>query len=510
MAAAVLGALAALASGCDGRERLRRQDPALAEPPAQAKAPTDADRPAGPVAPPPADTPDPEDALGTAREANGPHYGPPDAGFRAGFARPSAERPKRLASSARRFDLQLPTAEPVATPAVHRGLVVTGSGRWVGAVKEQKGDFVWAVESDDPGPSSVACEDDTCVWNTESCTLVAASASTGAVRWGEWIGSVLLSAPTVASGRVYAAFAADAGNGLRPSTATHGLAAFDLLTGRTLWKRWIDREVIGAPVAKGDALYAATYGGTLYVVDQPSGALRSAKARQATSPPVVDEAGVHYARKLDGGREGLAFEPVSPGESAGLLASGPDAPAPLGGRSVVVHVKPADYLDRAAPWLGGGGIEPGELYGVTAPGVPVPAWAGQQAFQGARVVRHEGRSISVMGDELVCIEANQVRWSLPLSRAGDPKGGILAAAPALAGGRVVLAKASGEVLVVAPGSGEVLARHNVGHPIMSEPAVMDGWLYVGTADGWLVGIDTGDPTLTGWSAAGGGAARNGA
>ena len=65
----------------------------------------------------------------------------------------------------------------------------------------------------------------------------------------------------------------------------------------------------------------------------------------------------------------------------------------------------------------------------------------------------------------------------------------------------------GQVLILDPTSGQVERRLDVGHPVRSQPVVDGGWIYVGTEDGHLVGIDTGDRKLDGWRMWGGDAAR---
>jgi hypothetical protein len=62
---------------------------------------------------------------------------------------------------------------------------------------------------------------------------------------------------------------------------------------------------------------------------------------------------------------------------------------------------------------------------------------------------------------------------------------------------------------VNPATGAVDRRLQVGAPIRSQPAVEGGWIYVGTASGQLVGLRTGDPSLTGWPTWAGNPARTG-
>ena len=59
-----------------------------------------------------------------------------------------------------------------------------------------------------------------------------------------------------------------------------------------------------------------------------------------------------------------------------------------------------------------------------------------------------------------------------------------------------------------PEKGKVQATWKVGAPIRSQPAIEGGRIYVGTQDGKVVCIDTGDARLTGWSTWGANAASS--
>ena len=63
--------------------------------------------------------------------------------------------------------------------------------------------------------------------------------------------------------------------------STHVLAAFDLKTGKVLWQKWIDSDVMSAPVAVDDELYVATFSGTVYKFKQKSGKILSARRDRA-------------------------------------------------------------------------------------------------------------------------------------------------------------------------------------------------------------------------------------
>ena len=75
----------------------------------------------------------------------------------------------------------------------------------------------------------------------------------------------------------------------------------------------------------------------------------------------------------------------------------------------------------------------------------------------------------------------------------------MAAPPAAAGGQLFLATIEGEVLQVDPEKGGVTKTYKIGSPVRSQPAIENGRIYVGTQDGKLVCINTGDTRFTGWA-----------
>jgi outer membrane protein assembly factor BamB len=134
-----------------------------------------------------------------------------------------------------------------------------------------------------------------------------------------------------------------------------------------------------------------------------------------------------------------------------------------------------------------------------------------QAFQGSRLLPTDAGNINTMGDEVVCSDAvtGAQRWSVKLE--GDLKkvGGSLAAPPAEVGGKLFITTLKGKILVVEPATGTTSRTFEVGSPVRAQPVVHDGWIYVGTVDGQLVAIDTGERRWTGWSHWGGNAQRTG-
>ncbi|TNF23545.1 MAG: hypothetical protein EP329_27305 [Deltaproteobacteria bacterium] len=312
-----------------------------------------------------------------------------------------------------------------------------------------------------------------------------------------------------------AAGAASRGDGkARPPGATHALAAFDLKTGKILWQVWIDSDVLSAPVAVGRHLYATSFAGTLYKLDQATGAILAARKVRATSAPVIAATGdLFYTRRDDAKGEAAAEVVVRTNDK--------------GQAKWVAAKKRAAYLDHAVQARSGLKAQAADNdsangFGGGAPTAANPGAAlgnvGQdnvfsmQAFQGSRVLATRWGNVNTMGDEVVCTDpaTGEKRWTKKLEGDLAKAGGFLAAPPAEAGGRIVLGTLDGMVLVLDPTTGKEQLRYRLQRPIRSQPVVVGGWIYVGTDDGHVAGIDTRNPELTGWSQWGGDAARTGA
>ncbi|MBI4705838.1 MAG: PQQ-binding-like beta-propeller repeat protein [Deltaproteobacteria bacterium] len=494
-----------------------------------------------------------EDIIEKARAMSAAEWASPPAQFRAGHVTPRPLDPSAITKTGRGFAVQLPSRAPLTTPAVHQGLVLVSGGfrsKEFYAFRAEAGDLAWGISLDDDGPSTPACEEGVCVFNTESCTIFAVEVATGKMLWSWWLGDPLTSAPTIARGRVFASYPVPAGNAQqaasvqqnavvapgsappapkpaqapgspparaaagkpRPPGASHALAAFDLRTGRVAWQRWLDADVMSAPVAYGKGLYAASFAGTLYVFDQADGTILAARAVRATSAPVITRNLVYYTQRRDDGGEAR--------EAVAYCAAGPDS----GGGGT--YSKPAPYLNHTVQQASKYAYESAGLDAANgfAAGAPAAANAGvaaglvgqanvssMQAFQGSRLLSLGELNINTMGDEVVATDAQgRKRWATPL--AGDVRkaGGSLAAAPIAAGGRILVGTLAGEVQALDPASGRRLTSYPVGSPIRAQLVAHRGWIYVGTIDGRLVAINTGDRGLTGWPTWGKDAARSGA
>jgi outer membrane protein assembly factor BamB len=94
---------------------------------------------------------------------------------------------------------------------------------------------------------------------------------------------------------------------------------------------------------------------------------------------------------------------------------------------------------------------------------------------------------------------------------GDLKkeGGFLGAPPVAAGDSLFMATLAGAVLRIDPKTGEVRTTWEVGRPMRYPPTLEGGRVFVGTHDGRVVCIDTGNAKDTGWPQWGANAQRTG-
>ena len=486
--------------------------------------------------------------------------GPPTQ-FRSGHATARKIDDTALVETETGFQIQLKSKAPIPTITFYNDRIYASGGfhsKEFYCFNAVSGNMVWGVDLDDDGPSAAVCEDNICVFNTESCTIFALDASSGEMIWSKWLGDPLMSTPTIANGKVFTSYPAsgrfdgDGGGraGLQqnlhsnivpdinqndgqtaekkvgqddgvkkaknklspPRGQTHVLACFDLKTGKILWQRWIDSDVMSAPIAVKDELYATSFGGTLYKFKQSDGAIISATKMRATAAPTIVDGKVVVPQRAD-----------EEGESAAEITSTFDSSKPTA--PILKSAKrKADWLNQkvqaeSALAKDSAQLDAGNGFAGGAPGQANPEAAmaniGQrnvsslQAYQGSRNLYARGNYYSCPGDELVCTnQAGKQLWSIKLE--GDLKkvGGMLAAPPISAGGKLLVSTISGEVWQLDTEDGKIDKKFKVGSQMRFPPIVDNGRIYVGTQDGKVVCINSGDQSLTGWTTWGGNSAHN--
>jgi outer membrane protein assembly factor BamB len=447
---------------------------------------------------------------------NSGEFSAPPTEFRKGKVNARKLDPKATVKAANGFTVSLPSKAPVLTPTIYQGHVFVSGGfhsKEFYCLKGDTGELVWGVDLDDDGPSAAVCEDGVVVFNTESCTIFALDTRTGKQLWSWWLGDPLTSTPTIANGVVFTSYPAAGKKGDKAPPCSHVVAAFDLKTGKILWQRWIDSDVMSAPVASDDELYVASFSGVVYRFAQKDGEIRSAVKSRATSAPVIVGKNVYLTQRTDGGkgdaREAIfAYDRVAQREvfRAGERKAGYIDPKVQAGTRLAKAGKELDAGNgfaagapqSANPYAALGNIGQGNV-------------CTMQAFQGSRILHLDGKNVNCMGDEVVCTDPNsgKVVWSHKLDGDLKKEGGFLAAPPAAAGGFLFLVTLKGEVLQMDARVGKIVKTWKVGDQVRAQPAVENGKIYVGTQNGKVVCIDTGDAKFTGWPCWGGNAAHTG-
>ena len=442
----------------------------------------------------------------------------PKKNFRKGLVTPG-KISNYLHKTADGYYIQLPSSTNIPTPSVLHGTVYLSGGfgsRQYYAFNAETGRNRWAINLDDDGPSSPAMEDGIIVFNTESCTIFACDMATGKCIWSYFLGDPLMSMPTIANGIVFTAYPANYEGTAEPGKdnentihPTHVLIAIELKTGKILWQKWIDSDIMSAPVAKGDLLYVATFSGALYKVKQKTGVITEAKAIRATSAPVFSSSNELVLSMRNASKtSGTVTEAVSYG---------------YGVKRKAMYQKSATYLDKnvqstsrmkqvATAADAGNGFSSGapasSNYMAAYDNIGQSNVSSLQSFQGSRALYNGGNLFNTMGDEIVCTDSTgKVKWKHKLDGDMKAEGGYLGTPPVYANGYIIVATLKGEVLIFKEKTGSLYKKFTVGDAVRYQPVADKGWIYVTTVNSKMYAINTGISSITGWNMWGGNAAR---
>ncbi len=448
-------------------------------------------------------------------------------------AHPSAPQVFTTSNGMTGWSVRIPGSSGLPTPAVAGDKAIIGGGfssLALYAFNSHHGNVEWTVRLRDNGPSAAAVERDRVAVNTESCTLYLLSADTGAELWRDVIGPSLTSQPAIAGDRVYAA---------SPRGGEYSLTCRRIQDGKEAWSAAIPADLISAPVCHGSRVYFSTYDGGLHCYRATNGRRVWSQQVKATSAPSIADGWVYVTTREDVTAAGGASTPYE-GVCCFSAATGKPKPRPLWRCR-------ADYLSHdlqsASPYARAAradddavGVEErirdwGETpyvspYSSPGPSTPTQTWGPRGysagtvglesisaiwAFEGSRTAVHGDSLYNTLGTVVQCSdrETGDIKWEMPLPGNLAATGGRLATPPSVAGGKLYVGTAAGEILCIDSQDGTVLWRHNTGEPIRSQPAVADGRVYVGTTQGALICIDTGDPSADGWPMWGGGPGHNG-
>lgn len=425
--------------------------------------------------------------------------------------------------------VNIPGGRPIATPAFDGGLLFVGGGygsHEFYAFDAATGRLVWQMKTADDGPTAAVVEDGLVAFNTESCTLIVVDAKTGKVIWQEWLGDPLMSQPAAWRGRIYIAYPAggrkqqgnpvhrkDPSPVIHPGSGSHRLLSADLRTGRHIWEYPIPGDVISAPVIEGGVVYFTCFDGTSFALDAFDGHLLWRKENAGTSAPVVSGKDVFFSKKE--ARNGKLYE--------GLMRADKDKGDEKEKKSIAAG--PAEYLAQNK----GGGVAlnaqavaalDSSVGFATAPSTAglsaanrhlgVSSVAGAWAYQGSRPVMRDGRLLNAQGRYINSVGAGSgaVAWRAQVNGTGLTGDAQVFSPPALGREYLYLSSSSGHIVSVRQRDGQLGFAYSVKRPLAFQPALANGNIYVGTADGLLICLKTGNSDADGWYAWGGNAQHN--
>jgi Ca-activated chloride channel family protein len=387
-----------------------------------------------------------------------------------------------FAGTRRGWVAALPKGDVLPTPAFAAGKVFISGGfgsRQFFAFDAYSGEPAWALTAEDGGPSAAIVDDGLVVFNAESCKIFVADAKTGELKWKKWLGDPLMSVPVSAGGVVMTAF---------PLPNGHAFVGLELETGKELWRLGITDDIIRAPQVHGDSVYFATMDGRAWRVRRSDGKELWSKDVGATSAMWVEGDRVLVSRKVAG--KTTSEQPIALSiETGAIVKKGRKRLAGyFAGKSrdrQLVHAQAGAWGQTRHPdHLG--------LRNVAA------GWA----FQGSSPVVAAGRSyLAIAGDIVATDMASGARlWQRSYKQAGDAQA---VTPPAVVGSQLVFGTVDGHLYFADIDTGMAIRAYDVGEAIVSQPIVAQGWVYLTTAKGRVIGLELADPMFDGWHMWGG-------
>ena len=421
--------------------------------------------------------------------------------------------------------VRIPGNRPIATPAYADGLLFVGGGygsHEFYAFKAKTGEVAWKMTTSDDGPTAAVVEGGYVAFNTESCTVIVVDEKTGKVIWQEWLGDPLMSQPAISNGRLFIVYPAGQGSHKQQPQTTHVvqngerdymLLAVDLKTGHHLWEQGIPTDVISAPVAKGDNVYITCFDGTSIAFDVSQGKVLWKKKGSATSAPIAVGDQIILTKKEQHGQgqyEGLARVDAAKGEDKDkeLLARGrADYLAEGQGRGSGLAFEVQKSLDSS---VGFGSAPAAAKMATASKNVGVNSVVGGWAYQGSRAAHNQGSIFNAQGKYLNSINAKDGRaqWQAEVDGKSVSERSQVFSPPSLGREYMYLASSTGSLVSVRQKDGQVGFAYSFSKPMVFQPALVDGNVYVGTGDGLLICLKTNEKDADGWYEWGGNAQHN--
>lgn len=442
------------------------------------------------------------------------------------------------------WSMRISSDRPIATPAYADGLIFLGGGygsHEFYAFNADTGKLAWQIKTSDDGPTAAVVEDGCVAFNTESCTVVVADAKTGRLLWQEWLGDPLMSQPAISKGRLYMAYpsgqrgstsiiqAVPLSNHLPPSlknlngaNSSHNdaprhldtgfkMLCADLRTGNHIWTQSISADVLSAPIIERDRIYMTCFDGTSFCLNADTGAIIWQKQNSGTSAPVVANGQVVISQKSQvNGKdyEGMARFGAGKGEAKDNTSlTSAAAPYFKNGHGVALNSQMQKSLDSS---VGFGAGAPAAAAPEKMANVGVTSVAGGWAYQGSKTAYSRGRLMNAQGSTLNSLTEKEGRvvWKAEASGRNMSYDAQIFSPPALGIENMYLCTTQGNILAVNQQSGQVAFQYSTGLPMAFQPALANGNIYIGTANGMLICLKTGQHDADGWYAWGGNAQHN--
>lgn len=401
------------------------------------------------------------------------------------------------------YSLNLRTKSLAVTPTIYKeNLYVPGGFDQEGfsSVRLKDGKVNWSIRLGDNGPSNALVTEESVIFNTESCTVYALDRETGAQQWAYYVGFLLLNQPSTDGKLVYVSYPE---KGLWPEKkpkpkfkhleATHVLLALDIRSGKVSWRRWLDEEVMGAPVVVGNELYLTTFAGTVYRIDKSGGEIKAASPILATSLPTVVNRKVFVSRRINSPK------------------SVQEAIVELDGQSLEVrktlHKQDAPYLSaNPAQALSSAGdtmtnlLEGFDLSVPQMNPVGLDGWSAKQHFLGSAICSDGNLGFSSMGNKLICLDlkTGKLLWEKALEGKSTMYGKHGGTMPILAGPYIALASTLGKVMILNKSNGMVLKSYDLKTEIRDPLLAYKGMILAATTSGDVHCIDTQMKEVDGW------------
>ena len=351
---------------------------------------------------------------------------------------------------------QLPEKNQLVSVAYNGGKIFVGGGfgsSSMYALNAMTGAREWTRQTlVDPGPTSAVVDDDELAYNTFSFTMEVLETATGKVRWTKWLGTETPNPPAFSGNLVIASHPADGG---------YQLSAYKRKNGNDVWSSPIDNHILSVPVVVGDSVYVSTASGSIYKIGL-DGKRSWHQSINAASAPWIDGNEVHLAVR-DGNKE---VQVVLDNATGKRLRTGASSKSP------------------------------GDN--------PTDAGEGTWQFEGARPVVRNGVQFTAMGDKVEARDAhtNALKWSRQYSKGVGTRdiGSVI-----VAGNLAIVTTHDGKLIGLDSETGVERMAFDFGTPVMSQPVVADGWMYVATGKGQVLAFDLGQKSMDGWHMWGGNA-----